>query len=157
MRETESKSAEAYAKKAAELFREGFNCGQSVLIAFAEELGMTKDEAARAGSSFGGGMGRLRETCGAVAAMLLVVGMKAGYSDPDDLPAKTKQYTLVQRLVGDFRNEFGSIRCRELLGGDVSDSPVPTPRTPEFYASRPCERLIGEAARLAAEAVFPVG
>ena len=147
----EKQSAAFYEEKAKELFRSGCNCSQSVLGAFAEEVGLEFDTALKLASSFGGGMGRMRLTCGAASAMLIVAGLKAGYADPDDYEAKKAHYELVQKLVHRFEAECGSVTCRVLLGGNVSDSPVPTPRTAEFYATRPCEKIIGIAARIAAE------
>lgn len=143
-----------YAEKAKALFREGYNCSQSVIAAFAEPLGLDFDVALKLGASFGGGMGRLRETCGAVSGMLMAAGLEKGYTSPKDDTAKQAHYELVQSLVGTFRKTYGTIQCRELLGGTVSDSPVPTPRTPDFYQTRPCEAIIGECARICAEALY---
>ena len=105
-------------------------------------------------SSFGGGIGRLRETCGAVSGMALVLGMLAGYSDPGDSAAKSAHYARVQRAVRAFAAENGSLICRELLGqagGD--DAPVLPPRDKKFYETRPCRALVCSAARLLAQAL----
>ena len=133
-------------EKAEKLFLQGYNCAQAVTVAFCDELGMTADQAARMASSFGGGMGRMREVCGAVSGMLLVAGMIYGYETPGDDRAKLQHYTLVQHLAGEFRGQVGSIVCREILKNPPSD-PAPTPRTAEFYQKRPCARMV----RLAAE------
>ena len=127
--------------KAAELFLGGYNCAQAVVVAFHEELGMTEAQAARMASSFGGGMGRMREVCGAVSGMLLVAGILYGYDTPGDDVSKKRHYTLVQQLAGQFREEVGSIVCREILKNPPSD-PNPTPRTAEFYKTRPCARMV---------------
>lgn len=132
---------------AGEAFRRGYNCSQAVVVAFHDKLGFTEREAARLSSSFGGGMGRLRETCGAVSGMLLAAGILYGYDTPGDDNAKREHYRLVQSLAGQFREEAGSIVCREILGNPPSD-PNPTPRTPEFYAARPCCRLVMLAAKI---------
>ncbi len=132
---------------AAELFLQGYNCAQAVVVAFAEELGMTKEQAAKMASSFGGGMGRMREVCGAVSGMLLVAGMLYGYDMPGDDKAKKEHYVLVQQLAGRFRERMGSIVCREILKNPPSD-PNPTPRTAEFYQKRPCARMVRLAASI---------
>lgn len=130
-------------------FLEGYNCAQSVVLAFQEELGLEKETAARLASSFGGGMGRLREVCGAVSGMFLAAGLLYGYSDPKDSAAKKAQYERVQRLAHEFSRRNGSIVCRELLGLDHhADAPEPSARTPEYYKKRPCSDLVADAAEL---------
>ena len=126
---------------AAELFLGGYNCAQSIVVAFHKELNLTLQYAAKMASSFGGGMGRMREVCGAVSGMLMVAGLLYGYDTPGDDVSKKAHYTLVQELAGQFRDEVGSIVCREILKNPPSD-PNPTPRTAEFYAQRPCARMV---------------
>ena len=133
--------------KAAELFLSGYNCAQAVAVAFHEELGLTERQAARMASAFGGGMGRMREVCGAVSGMLMVLSYVYGYDIPGDDVSKKAHYQLVQELSGRFREEVGSIVCREILKNPPSD-PNPTPRTAEFYAKRPCAKMVMTAARL---------
>ena len=137
---------EAEAKR---LFLEGYNCAQAVFCAFRDLTGMDLDAAARLSSSFGGGMGRLREVCGTVSGALLALGMLRGYDDPKDHEKKKSHYALVQEYARRFREKNGTIVCRELLR-DVPVTPGDTPeeRTPEFYARRPCLRLAGEAAAI---------
>ena len=130
-----------------EMFCKGYNCAQAVVAAFHEELGMTESEAARLSSSFGGGMGRMRETCGAVSGMLLVAGLLWGYGTPGDDEAKADQYRLVQEMAAKFRERTGSLICRELLGNPPSD-PNPTPRTADFYKTRPCAGFVALAAEI---------
>ena len=96
------------------------------------------------GNGFGGGMGRMREVCGAVSGMLMVAGILYGYTE-DVNGAKMRHYQLVQALAGQFRDQVGSIVCREILKNPPSD-PVPSPRTEEYYASRPCVRMVYTAA-----------
>ena len=128
-------------------FLEGYNCSQSVLLAFHEELGLDKETAASLASPFGGGMGRLREVCGTVSGMFLVLGLKRGYKNPKDLEGKKVLYEQVQELADLFRQRNGSILCRELLGLDhSSDPPTPSERTPEYYKKRPCKDLAADAA-----------
>ena len=136
--------------KAENLFYEGYNCAQAVFCAFADETGLPVDESARLASSFGGGMGRLREVCGAVSGALLAVGAIAGYDDPKDPEAKKEHYRLVQEFARRFREKHGSIVCRELLAGvSVTPGGEPEARTPEFYRKRPCPVLIRDAYEIA--------
>ena len=135
-------------EKAAENFLAGYNCAQSVFLAFAEDLGLETDFALRLASSFGGGMGRLREVCGGVSGILMAAGLLYGYSSPDDDEAKAAHYALVQELAKEFRRENGSIICRELLGREGSETPVPEKRTAAYYAQRPCARFVGSAAAI---------
>ena len=141
-----------YSEKARAYFLEGYNCAQSVLLAFHEELQLTPEQAARMASSFGGGMGRLREVCGAVSGMFLALGLLDGYSDPNDQSGKKAQYTLIQELADTFREHNHSIVCRELLGLDHhSDAPNPSARTAEYYQKRPCADLVADAAEILGE------
>ncbi len=134
--------------KAAELFLSGSNCAQAVVVAFCDVTGLDETFAAKLSCSFGGGMGRMREVCGAVSGMLMVLGLLYGYEDPgaEDC-SKKEHYALVQALSQQFRAENGSIICREILENPPSD-PNPTPRTAEFYAKRPCAKMVMCAARI---------
>lgn len=133
--------------KAAELFLEGYNCAQAVAVAFCDVTGMEEAQAAKMASPFGGGMGRMREVCGAVSGMLIVLGQLYGYDSSDDDGKKKELYHQVQALAKDFRQQAGSIICRELLKNPPSD-PNPTPRTAEYYQARPCARMVMLAAEL---------
>jgi C_GCAxxG_C_C family probable redox protein len=133
--------------KAAELFLNGYNCAQAVAVAFSDLTGLDEQLSARLASSFGGGMGRMREVCGAVSGMLMVAGVLYGYDTPGDDAVKMAHYTLVQNLAGEFREKNGSIICREILKNPPSD-PAPSPRTAEYYASRPCARMVYTAANI---------
>ena len=134
--------------KAADLFLSGSNCAQAIVVAFCDVTGMEESLAAKFSSSFGGGMGRLREVCGAVSGMLMVAGLLYGYEDSgEDDCNKKEHYKLVQYLAGRFREEVGSIVCREILKNPPSD-PNPSPRTAEYYATRPCARMVMTAARI---------
>ena len=136
--------------KAAELFLSGYNCAQAVAVAFTDVTGLTEQQAAKMASAFGGGMGRMREVCGAVSGMLMVLSQLYGYDTPGDDVSKKQLYTQVQELAEKFREENGSIICREILKNPPSD-PNPTPRTAEFYAIRPCAKMVMTAARLMEE------
>ena len=140
-----------HAERAKALFMQGYNCAQSVLCAFTDVTGLDVDTSARLASSFGGGLGRLRETCGTVSAAAMVLGLARGYATPGDQEAKKAHYALVRDFAGRFRAVNGSIICRELLqsanvnaeaGGD------PEARTPEYYKKRPCPELAWRAARI---------
>ena len=133
--------------KAAELFLQGYNCAQSVAVAFCDVTGLDEKFTARMVSSFGGGMGRLREVCGAVSGMFFVLGHLYGYDTPGDDEQKKALYVQVQALAEQFRQRCGSIVCREILKNPASD-PNPTPRTEEFYKKRPCARMVMLAGRL---------
>ena len=136
--------------RARELFREGYNCSQAVTLAFAEELearGISREMAAGLASSFGGGLGRLREVCGCVSGMALVCGALEGYTDPKAAAEKQDHYKRIQELVSAFKNENGSYICRELLAGINTDTnPVPEARTESYYKKRPCAELAACAA-----------
>lgn len=136
-----------HATKAAELFLSGYNCAQTVAVAFSDVTGLSEEFSAKMASSFGGGMGRMREVCGAVSGMLMVAGLLYGYDTAGDDIAKKAHYTLVQALAADFRAQTGSIVCREILKNPPSD-PNPTPRTEEFYKKRPCTRMVMLASQI---------
>lgn len=136
-----------YSEKSANNFKVGFNCAQSVLLAFADKVGLTDEDALRLASSFGGGMGRLREVCGAVSAMFMVAGMLKGYTEPNNDEIKARHYQLIQDLAAEFKTKHGTIICRELLGLEGEGfSPIPSKRTDEYYKERPCEEFIRTAA-----------
>ncbi|XOQ43454.1 MAG: putative redox-active family protein [Clostridium sp.] len=139
----------SHRERAMQLFEQGYNCSQSVFAAFSEELGLDFQTALKLASSFGAGMGRLREVCGAVTGMFMAAGLKYGYTDPNAMLEKTRHYQRIQTLAKRFEKENGSIICRELLGLDVKyDDPKPQPRTKEYYQSRPCSELVGAAAQM---------
>ena len=130
-------------------FMEGYNCSQSVVLAFCDEIGIEKTKLLRMVSSFGGGMGRMREVCGAVSGMFFVAGALYGYDAPRDMQAKKEHYERIQELAAQFRAKTGSIVCRELLGLEGKDkSPVPSERTETYYKKRPCPEMIEIAAGL---------
>ena len=138
-----------YGDKAVENFKAGYNCAQAVAVAFCDVTGLEEKVTARMVSSFGGGMGRMREVCGAVSGMLFVLGYLYGYDEPGDDVSKKELYGTVQALAGQFREKTGSIICREILKNPPSD-PNPTPRNEEFYRKRPCARLVYNAAEIMA-------
>ena len=136
-----------HATRALELFHSGYNCAQAVAVAFSDLTGLSEKTAARMASAFGGGIGRMREVCGAVSGMYMVLGLLYGYDAPKDDTGKKRLYQDVQALAEKFREVGGSIICREILKNPPSD-PNPTPRSEEFYKIRPCDRMVFAAARL---------
>lgn len=138
------------ADKAEELFRKGYNCSQSVFAAFADELHMSVEEAARIASPFGAGFGKLREVCGAVSGMTLAAGYLKGYDDPSDYESKKQLYALIQKMCAEFKELEGTLICRELLGlKEGEDAAEPSVRTEEYYRSRPCIGACRAAAGIA--------
>ena len=134
-------------ERAANLFTQGYNCSQSVAIAFSDLTGLDVESSAKLASSFGAGMACLREGCGAVSGMFLVLGILYGYSDPEDVQGKREHYAAVQQLAEKFRAEAGSIICREILKNQAAN-PTPSLRTEEYYAKRPCARMVMLAASI---------
>ena len=134
---------------AEKLFYEGYNCSQAVLLAFGDVTGLDKNTAAMLASSFGGGLGRMREVCGAVSGAAMVLGIVKGYSNPDDREAKKAHYKLIQDFCAKFKQKNGSIVCRELLSGvNVTSGGVPEKRTDSYYKKRPCPMLVADAAEI---------
>lgn len=133
-------------------FRKGYNCAQSLLLAFEELLPFDSETAAAMVSPFGAGMGRLREVCGAFSASLVILGMIRGYAAPDAGDEKQKLYETVQLLEERCSGDYGSVICSSLLGlPPGKQPPVPEKRTESFYQTRPCERIIGRTAFILAE------
>ncbi len=134
--------------KAVELFKQGYNCSQAVFAAFADMYNIDQETALKLSSSFGGGMGRMREVCGTVSGMLMVVGMETGATEGKDAASKQHNYQVVQQMAEKFKQRNGSIICRELLGLDNTShtETKPEDRTKEYYKKRPCVQLVEEAA-----------
>ena len=144
-----------HSKTAMELFKQGYNCSQAVFAAFADELDMDQETAVKIASSFGGGMGSMREVCGAVTGIFMAAGIKYGYADPSDRAAKKEHYKLIQDLAAKFKNENGSIICRELLGiRPEGENLIPRERTVEYYKKRPCAEYVGYAALILEEMIM---
>ncbi len=135
-------------EKAKELFKAGYNCSQSVLGVFCEELGLDFDTAMKIACPFGGGMGRMREVCGTVSGMFMASGL--AFSDSESSGKnKANQYKIVQELANRFKEKNGSIICRELLLGiENSTSPNPSERTEQYYKKRPCIELVGDSVEI---------
>lgn len=147
-----TEAAAAKGKQARQYFEEGCNCSQSVLLAFAPECGLTREQALKLASSFGGGFGRMRELCGAVSSAGIVLGMLHGYTELTGKAAKQRHYRRVQIFCERFRELHGHLRCGDLLAGLEGVSGLePAERTPEYYAARPCGQLCHDAAAILAD------
>ncbi|MEG1563270.1 MAG: C-GCAxxG-C-C family protein [Bacteroides sp.] len=140
-------------QRAVEFFKNGYNCSQSVVAAFADKYGFTQEQAFRMAASFGGGIGRMRETCGAACGMFLLAGLETGATDGSDRKGKAANYALVQELAAEFKRRNGALKCGELLGlkKEATLSALPEERTANYYAKRPCAKMVEEAARMWAE------
>ena len=134
-------------------FLAGMNCAQAVLCAFADRCGLDRDTALKLASGFGGGIARQREVCGAVSGMCMAADLIRGPGEGADKAAKDEHYAFIRGLCDAFRNETGSIICRELLGlaPMQTDSPVSEARTEAYYKKRPCADLVELAAKILSE------
>lgn len=141
-------------ERAVSLFKSGYNCSQSVVAAFADLYGVEEQQALRMSASFGGGIGRMRQTCGAACGMFMLAGLDCGTTDPKDREGKSHNYAVVQELARQFKETTGSLICGELLGLTKPEgSPQAEARTPEYYQKRPCSFMVETAAKLFAEYV----
>lgn len=146
---------EEYGKKAYDYFTSGYNCCQSVVLAFADKLSLDDTTLAKLASGFGAGMGKLREVCGAVSGMFMVASMLKGYDSPTAKEEKVETYSLIHSLADEFKARCGgSIICRDLLGLADNGSVVPSERTAEYYKKRPCGELCKIAAEIVAEKIL---
>ena len=131
------------------LFASGLNCAQAVFVAFCDETGVDRETAIKISASFGGGMGKLREVCGAVTGAFAVAGALWGPTDPTDNNAKSEHYALIRRIAEEFNQKHGTYICNYLLKGIASaQSKDPQPRTEEYYKIRPCARFVATAAEI---------
>ena len=144
-------------EKAVALFKEGYNCSQSVVGAYADIYGFTQEQALKMSASFGAGIGRMRETCGAACGMFLLAGLETGCTDPKDANGKGANYAVVQDLAAKFSEINGSLICAELLGlREKKDTGIGAPTQPqernaEYYKKRPCVEMVRTAAQLFGE------
>lgn len=137
-------------EKAKENFKKGYNCSQSVVLAYADLFGVDEKTAAAMAEGFGGGMGRMRLTCGAVSGMFMLAGLKYSGGIAGDTETRTKIYDTVQKMARDFSEKNGSIVCADLLGLNLpkDSSPVPEERTRQYYQKRPCADCVGDCAEI---------
>ena len=136
-------------ERAKALFKQGFNCSQAVCAACADIYGIDEQTALRIAASFGGGIGRMRQTCGAACGMFILAGLENGSATPGDAEGKKQNYTLVQDLAAKFKQENGSLICAELLGiAPKPQEPTPEARTENYYQKRPCVDMVANAVRI---------
>ena len=144
----------AHEEEARRLFYKGCNCSQAVFAAFCDLLGLEEADALKMSASFGGGFGRMREVCGAVCGMTMAYSYLYGYSDLSEPGPKIENYQAVARMMERFKEEMGSYVCKDLLWlKEFVYDPVPKPRTPEFYETRPCLKCVMNAARILDEEI----
>lgn len=138
-----------HAEKACQLFAEGRNCSQAVFTAFCDITGIDEETALRISSSFGGGMGRMRQVCGTCSAMFMVAGILYGYTSKNDINEKADHYRRIQNLAQEFKNRHETINCLELLKNlKVTSDPQPEERTEQYYKVRPCIKFVRSAAEI---------
>jgi C_GCAxxG_C_C family probable redox protein len=136
-------------EKAIALFKSGCTCSQAVLLPYCDLFELDEKTAMRISCGLGGGMGRLREVCGAVSGMALLAGLKHGSETPQDAAAKKRTYEVVQQMASAFRERHGSIVCRQLLGlENPENDPTPAERTEAYYQKRPCAVYVADAAAI---------
>ena len=141
---------ESKVEETAEMFKKGYNCAQSVVAVYATEYGFTKEQALKMSASFGGGIGRMRMTCGAACGMFMLAGLETGCTEEGNTKGKSYNYEVVQKLAAEFKRRNGSLICAELLGLDKKGplNPKAEERTAEYYKKRPCIDKVREAARI---------
>ncbi|MBE6547499.1 MAG: C_GCAxxG_C_C family protein [Ruminococcaceae bacterium] len=155
---TEQERISIRSQNAKSYFEQGYNCSQSVALAFGDLMPVDQENLLMLASPFGGGMGRMREVCGAVSGMFLVEGYLCGYSSASDNAKKIQLYSNVRELASSFSNQNGSIICRDLLIGTPHTSGgIPEERSPEYYKKRPCAELVASAAEILAKHLLEQG
>ncbi|MBO7116591.1 MAG: C_GCAxxG_C_C family protein [Prevotella sp.] len=152
MVELSNEHLEQRVSRAVDNFMEGYGCCQSVVAAFADLYGLDKETALRVAAGFGGGVGRMRMMCGAVSALVILVGLDCGQTEGSDREGKSACYKVVQELLAQSKAENGSLICSEILGlkgvEKAVSSYVASPRTAEYYKTRPCAAKVESAARI---------
>ncbi|MCD8166255.1 MAG: C-GCAxxG-C-C family protein, partial [Bacteroides sp.] len=138
------------AEKAVELFKKGYNCSQAVFTAFADEYGITEKNALLLSSSFGGGIGRMGQTCGAACALFMLAGLETGSTESENKQQKEENYRVVQQLAQKFIEKNGALTCEELLKlkKETPVTHLSEERNPAYYSKRPCVKIVEEAARV---------
>ncbi|MEI6555937.1 MAG: C-GCAxxG-C-C family protein [Paludibacter sp.] len=136
-------------------FEQGYNCSQAVFMAYSDIYGIDTVTAAKLGTSFGGGMGRLREVCGAVSGMFLILGLQYPFTDTKDKTAKNINYKAVQRVANEFKAEMGSYICADLLKiKHEPQNPESAERNEAYYKSRPCLQCVAKAAEIVGKEIL---
>ena len=150
-----SSELEGRVRRAVENFMQGYGCCQSVVAAFSDLYGLDETMAKRIGAGFGGGVGRMRMMCGAVSGIVILVGLDCGQTEGDDREGKSACYKVVQELLAKSKEQNGSLICAEILGlkghEKAQSNYMASPRTAEYYKTRPCAAKVESAARIFAE------
>lgn len=137
-----------YPESAVVCFQSGYNCAQSVLSTYAPALGLDREMALKVATGFGGGMGRLGATCGAVTGAFMVIGLKYGQTRGDDLAAKEKTYALIQEFAAQFVARHGTTQCRQLIDCDLLTPEGRQQFSDWQIANKVCHQLVRDAAQI---------
>ena len=140
-----------YIEKSKELFLQGYNCAQAIAGGFSEAVGLDFETAIKLSSSFGGGMGGMREVCGALSGAFVILGAKYGYVSPTDGQAKTNHYKLISETGEKFKEKWGTILCRDLMKKLAEEKQAILGDKPEEYKSRPCLVIVEDVAKILEE------
>lgn len=155
MKRISDEELDARVAKAVDNFMAGYGCAQSVVAAFADLYGLDEEMAKRIAAGFGGGVGRMRMMCGAVSGIVMLVGLDCGQIEGSDREGKSACYKVVQQLLERSRQDNGSLICAEILGlkgyEKAHCSYEASPRTAEYYKTRPCAAKVESAARIFAD------
>lgn len=151
----ENTTVEQRTARAIAFFEQGYNCSQAVFMAYSDLYGIDTETAAKLATSFGGGMGRLREVCGAVSGMFLVLGLHYPFTDTKDKTAKNTNYKAVQQTANEFKSIMGSYICADLLKlKHEPQNPESSERNEAYYKSRPCTRCVKVAAEIVGKEIL---
>ena len=155
MKELTEQQLDERVARAVENFMAGYGCCQSVVAAFADLYGLDDTLAKKIAAGFGGGIGRMRMMCGAVSGIVMLVGLHCGQTEGSDREGKSACYKVVQELLEQSRQQNGSLICAEILGlkgyEKATSSYIASPRTAEYYKTRPCAAKVESAARIFAD------
>ncbi len=139
------------ADMAVEYFCEGYNCASAVVKAYADLFGIEPETAVRAAEGFGGGIGRMRKTCGAVCGAVFLAGLKYSSGDANDVKQRQRLYGIIRDMAAEFEEKNGSIECGDLLSGVSIKNKTgskPDERTAEYYSKRPCPGCVLDSVAL---------
>ncbi len=139
------------AEVAADNFVNGYNCGQAVVVAFADRYGFSKEQATKLAAAFGGGIGRQRMTCGAVVGLSVLVGLEEGNTTPEDKTGMLTAFKVIKDMTEQFKEQYGSAVCGEILGlkgYNKADGPALHQPIPEEYKGKPCALKVKLAAKI---------
>jgi C_GCAxxG_C_C family probable redox protein len=138
---------------AVKCFNNGFNCAQAVLSTYSEQFGVDKTTALKIAGSFGGGMGHIGETCGAVTGAFMLIGLKYGKVQKDDNAARERTYSLVKEFANQFKAIHGSVKCTELLGYDLSTTDGLRAASEANLWNTVCAKLVKDSAQIIEELI----